>query len=240
LPSFFAFSLAVLGLHFSFVSLPLFSRMTREGKRERERERRGSRRESTGKEQVRQLKMRRDNAFLSRHPSTLYALSPSLSLSLSSHSLPLRRRGRSFAFAKNGAKEQARKPRHRYRLPPSLHVCAIKNCCVVFLHVCRRGSERGGQGRAARRPTAKTCGGRAATRILLLLCLSRFESDHFKGDLDHGPVHAVYILLIDVQLRTEAHDLEEMQFGCAWTGPGKMLQERPQGPARGNHVVTVL
>jgi hypothetical protein len=93
------------------------------------------------------LKMRRDNASLSHHHlSTLYALSLSLSLSLSLPTLFLSGAARrSFAFAKNGAKEQARKPRHRYRLPPSLHVCAIKNCCVVFLHVCRRGSERQSQ-----------------------------------------------------------------------------------------------
>ena len=73
-----------------------------------------------------------------------------------------------------------------------------------------------------------------------LVYFSRIESDNFKGDLDHGPVHVVYILLIDVQFRTEAHDLEEMKFGSARAGPGKMQQERPQGPARGNHVVTIL
>jgi hypothetical protein len=93
-PSFFPFSLAVLGLHFSFVSLPLFSGMTREGKRERERERRGSRRGYR----------EREGLPVEDAPGQCLPLSPSvhsvcslslflsLSLSLSSHSLALRRR----------------------------------------------------------------------------------------------------------------------------------------------------
>jgi hypothetical protein len=108
--SFFPFSLAVLGLHFSFVSLPLFSRMTREGKRERERARENRFKEREYSERAGPPVEDAPGQYPPLSPSVHSVCSLSLSLSLSSHSLPLRRRETLICICKERRQGASKEP----------------------------------------------------------------------------------------------------------------------------------
>jgi hypothetical protein len=107
------------------------------------------------------LKMGRDNASrLSPSVHSVCSLSLSLSLCLSLFPLSSSQAPRDAHLhlqrTAPRSHDQARKPRHRYRLPPSLHVCAIKNCwscfCTCVGEEVNAGDKDGQPGVPPRRP----------------------------------------------------------------------------------------